>query len=287
MCAGAIVNARLDRVIFGAEDPKGGAFGGLFDLREYPLGCRTQVAGGVLADEAKGLLGSFFVSRREMQKTAAEKKVRLGRDFYLEHADRVAPALLGKILCKKDRETGEITRVRITETECYLGENDTACHASKGKTDRSRVLWDKGGTIYVYLCYGMHNMLNVVTGAKGEPEAVLIRGTEDLAEEKLPEEKLPEKKWADKQLVKEKLATEKLAQGEKSIGERHDGPGRVTKHLGIDRKLNGGDFVLSDELWIESDGTPAPEFDTTPRIGIDYATEEDRQRPWRYVIRRV
>ena len=62
------------------------------------------------------------------------------------------------------------------ETECYYGEEDTACHASKGKTERTKVLYEQGGTAYVYLCYGMHSLFNVVSGKKGHPEAVLIRG---------------------------------------------------------------------------------------------------------------
>lgn len=257
MCAGAIVNARLDRVVFGASDPRGGALGGLFDLREYPLGCKTLVKGGILKKECSDLLGAFFEAKRSSKRENEAKHLRLGRAFFSEHADRVAPELLGKILCRKNHETGDVMRVMITETECYLGENDTACHASKGKTDRTRILWDKGGTVYVYLCYGMHNMLNIVTGSKGEPEAVLIRGTEDIGE-----------------------------YGEDPKSVRHEGPGRVTKHLGIDRSLNGGDVVLSDEIWIETDGTPTPDFETTPRIGIDYASEEDRSRPWRYVMKK-
>ena len=239
MCAGAILAARLDRVVYGAPDPRGGALGGLFDLREFPLGGQTIVCGNFLAEECSSEIDAFFAARR----AAKGKSRRLGREFYTGHADRTAPALLGKILCRRDRESGEVRRARITETECYLGTDDTACHASKGMTDRNRVMWDKGGTVYVYLCYGMHNMLNVVTGGKGEPEAVLIRGVEG-----------------------------------------YPGPGRVTKFLGIDRKLNGSDLVLSDELWIEDDGGNPPAFDAAPRIGIDYAEESDRLRPWRFTV---
>ena len=105
-----------------------------------------------------------------------EKNRRLERSFYHMHADALAPALLGKILC---RQIGaDIIRMRITETECYMGESDTACHASRGRTERTKVLYEVGGTIYVYLCYGIHNMLNVVAGDAGFPEAVLIRGVD-------------------------------------------------------------------------------------------------------------
>lgn len=99
---------------------------------------------------------------------------RLGRNFLSQSATILAPELLGKLLCRKT-EKG-ILKYRIMETECYCGEEDTACHASKGKTERTRVLYEKGGTAYVYLCYGMHSLFNVVTGREGWPEAVLIRG---------------------------------------------------------------------------------------------------------------
>ena len=107
------------------------------------------------------------------------KNKKLDRSFYHMHADVLAPALLGKLLCRK--MDGKIARVRVTETECYMGENDTACHAAKGKTKRTSVLYEVGGTIYVYLCYGIHEMLNVVAGEEGYPEAVLIRGVDDIA----------------------------------------------------------------------------------------------------------
>ena len=72
-------------------------------------------------------------------------------------------------------------RFHITETEAYCGENDTACHARKGKTPRTSVMYEAGGIAYVYLCYGIHNMLNVVAAEKGEPEAVLIRSVEGIS----------------------------------------------------------------------------------------------------------
>lgn len=91
-------------------------------------------------------------------------------------ATKLAPYLLGKLLCRNI--DGKVIKYRITETECYYGEEDTACHAHKGKTERTKVLYEKGGTSYVYLCYGMHNLFNVVSGPKGHPEAVLLRGIE-------------------------------------------------------------------------------------------------------------
>lgn len=237
MCAGAVINARLDRVVFGAHDPKGGAFGGLFDLAAYPLGCRPLICGGVAEDECLKLMRDFFAARRNDR----GKPRRLLRETFSKRADELAPFLLGKLLCRRDRASGEVRRARITETECYLGVEDTACHAHRGKTERNAILWRRGGTVYVYLCYGMHSLLNFVSGAEGEPEAVLIRAVEGAA-----------------------------------------GPGKLTKMLGIDRALNGHDAVFSDEIWIEDDGTPVPEYTALPRVGIDYASPDDRMRPWRF-----
>lgn len=100
----------------------------------------------------------------------------LGADFWARPATELAPELLGKWLCVQLDDTKH--RYRITETECYFGEEDTACHAHKGKTPRTEVLYRAGGITYVYLCYGIHNLLNLVTGPAGHPEAVLIRGVE-------------------------------------------------------------------------------------------------------------
>ena len=92
----------------------------------------------------------------------------------------MAPSLIGKLLCRRicDDSGERIIKLRITETECYFGEDDTACHAHKGRTERTKVMYREGGVAYVYLCYGMHSMLNVVSGPEDFPEAVLIRGVE-------------------------------------------------------------------------------------------------------------
>ena len=91
-------------------------------------------------------------------------------------ATELAPLLIGKLLCRRTKSN--IMRLRILETECYFGEDDSACHAHRGKTPRNAPLYLKGGHSYVYLCYGIHNLFNVVSGAEGRPEAVLIRGVE-------------------------------------------------------------------------------------------------------------
>ena len=166
----------------------------------------------------------------------------LQKTYFARPATELAPMLLGKWLCCRT-ENG-IERRRIIETECYFGEEDTACHAHKGRTARTDTLYLAGGLTYVYLCYGIHSLLNIVTGEEGHPEAVLIRGVEGAL-----------------------------------------GPGRVTKALGITTAQNRIPLCPESGIWLEDDGTPPPEFATGPRVGIDYAEKEDRDRPWRYVVK--
>jgi DNA-3-methyladenine glycosylase len=103
--------------------------------------------------------------------------MKLDLNFYIQDALIIAPSLIGKLLVRK-LENGEIIRYRITETEAYRGEEDTACHAKIGKTERNKPLYNQGGSSYVYFCYGIHYLFNVVTGEKDNPQAVLIRGVE-------------------------------------------------------------------------------------------------------------
>lgn len=95
--------------------------------------------------------------------------MKLGYEFYHRPCLEVARNLVGKVLVCGDN------RLRISETEAYCGESDTACHAHKGRTKRTEVMYSKAGTIYIYLCYGIHWLLNIVTGEEDQPEAVLIR----------------------------------------------------------------------------------------------------------------
>lgn len=126
----------------------------------------------------RGRLSGIYgkLKSRGYRKTLEDGRMakRMGRRELCLPAEQLAPLLLGKLLCRRTAEG--ILKYRIMETECYCGEEDTACHASKGKTERTKVLYEKGGTAYIYLCYGMHSLFNVVSGKKGHPEAVLIRG---------------------------------------------------------------------------------------------------------------
>ncbi|WP_320110824.1 DNA-3-methyladenine glycosylase [Draconibacterium orientale] len=106
--------------------------------------------------------------------------VRLTNSFFQREVTEVAPDLLGKILVRRF-EDGTIHKFKITETEAYRGGEDKACHANKGLTPRTKVMFDEGGLVYVYLIYGMYWMLNFVTGEAGDSSAVLIRGVEGIS----------------------------------------------------------------------------------------------------------
>ena len=99
--------------------------------------------------------------------------MKLPYDFYHRPCLKVARDLVGKVLVCGNQ------KLRISETEAYVGESDTACHAHKGKTKRTEVMYMQAGTIYIYLCYGVHWLLNIVTGEEDQPEAVLIRACVD------------------------------------------------------------------------------------------------------------
>lgn len=100
---------------------------------------------------------------------------RLGKDFFIRDVLEVAPGLLSKILAVRSKE-GYVNRFLITETEAYRGAEDKACHACHGRTPRTDIMFHEGGRLYVYLIYGMHWMLNIVTGNADDPQAALIRG---------------------------------------------------------------------------------------------------------------
>ncbi|KJF44431.1 DNA-3-methyladenine glycosylase [Draconibacterium sediminis] len=105
---------------------------------------------------------------------------RIPNSFFLRDVTQVAPELLGKLLVRRF-DDGTIHKFKITETEAYRGGEDKACHANKGLTPRTKVMFDEGGLVYVYLIYGMYWMLNFVTGEVGDSSAVLIRGVEGIS----------------------------------------------------------------------------------------------------------
>lgn len=103
--------------------------------------------------------------------------IRLQREFYTDDVLIVAKKLIGKLLCRR-YEDGSVKKYRINETEAYKAPDDLACHAAKGRTERTEAFYMSGGHVYVYLCYGIHWLINIVTGKEDDPQAVLIRGIE-------------------------------------------------------------------------------------------------------------
>lgn len=104
---------------------------------------------------------------------------RVAAHFFFDDALKVAPEVLGMKIVRKF-DDGRVIRLHISEIEIYRGKEDLACHASKGKTDRTKIMFEKGGKVYVYLIYGMYWLLNITTGENESPQAILIRGTKEI-----------------------------------------------------------------------------------------------------------
>lgn len=175
----------------------------------------------------------------------------------------IARELLGKIIVT--RFDGELTTARIVETEAYAGVTDRASHSYSGRrTARTEVMYREAGTAYVYLCYGIHQLFNIVTDEIDIPHAILIRGAEPITGIPVMLRRTG-KKVADFTLTK--------------------GPGNVSKALGI-TLAHTGDPLLGDDFYVASDGfVPAAEdIIATPRIGVDYAGE-DALLPYRFIVR--
>jgi DNA-3-methyladenine glycosylase len=203
----------------------------------------------------------------------------MNKNFFSGDAKAIAKVLLGKHLIR--RVNGKTRSYMIVETEAYLGEEDKASHARSGKTKRNEPMFGPPGHWYVYFTYGMHYMLNLVTGKDCYPSAVLIRGiisAEDLTDQQNP--------YANvlKNISIRKTATRK-GKGKK-ISPNLIGPGRLTKALKIGKALNGKLAGKASGLWIEDRGVKIKPKDIlrTPRIGIGYA-EEWVPKPLRFILK--
>jgi DNA-3-methyladenine glycosylase len=171
---------------------------------------------------------------------------------------QVARRLLGKILCTKIN--GFITKGTIVEAEAYSGDNDKACHAHGQKmTPRNKVMFGPGGHAYIYLCYGIHHLFNVVTNKRGKADAVLIRALEPV----------------------EGIDTMRLRRGLDGLEPRlTSGPGVLTQAMGISTSFNEVNLD-GDTIWLEEGGEANIEIGATTRIGVGYAGE-DALKPWRF-----
>jgi DNA-3-methyladenine glycosylase len=187
------------------------------------------------------------------------------QDFFARPTLAVARALLGQRLVREIE--GQRLSGLIVETEAYVGPDDSASHASRGRTSRTEVMFGPPGQTYVYLVYGMHYMLNLVTEAEGFPAAVLIRALEPVE------------------------GIEMMRANRRSVNQANplnlmNGPAKLCQALNIDKRLNNWDVTLGQKMWLEP-GEPIPETEIAagPRIGIDYAQPKDRTAPWRFWVK--
>ncbi|MDR1840339.1 MAG: DNA-3-methyladenine glycosylase [Holophagales bacterium] len=185
------------------------------------------------------------------------RRTLIPQSFYLRPVEVVAPELLGKLLCRN----GVV--LRITEVEAYGGSEDSASHCRFGHTERNAPMWGMGGHCYVYLCYGIHQMLNIVAGFEGGGAAVLIRSCEVV--EGL--EKVLERRRA-----KPGMTTAILC----------NGPGKVAQALAIDKSFNNHPLFLPSGLELREGSRPAS-IERSGRIGIGYASESDKSALLRYI----
>lgn len=187
--------------------------------------------------------------------------MKLPRDFYLrDDVVAISNELLGKVLCT--RLNGNLTKAVITETEAYAGVTDKASHAYGNKrTKRTEPMFGRGGTAYVYLCYGIHHLFNVVTNMSDIPHAVLIRAGVSLAGTDIMLKRRNKEK-VDKTLL--------------------GGPGSLAKALGITTDHTGLS-LLGKQIWIEDQGVEVADDAVLvgPRVGVDYAAD-DAALPYRF-----
>jgi len=185
--------------------------------------------------------------------------LKLLRDFYSRPALDVASDLLGKVLVR--RLNGRNLAGLVVETEAYVGPHDLACHASKGRTGRTEIMFGPAGFAYVYMIYGFHFCLNAVTDYDGYASAVLLRAIEPL----------------------ENVAVMSRLRGNPPKSTNiASGPGKLCKALSIDKQLNGEDME-GKILWVEDRQIKPEGISTSPRVGVDYAGEF-KDKLWRFYI---
>lgn len=187
--------------------------------------------------------------------------MKIGKEFYLrDDVVKISRELLGKVLCTNI--DGSYTSGIITETEAYMGAIDKASHAyNNRRTNRTEVIFNEGGVAYVYLCYGIHHLFNIVTHKKDVPHAILVRAIKPLEGVEIMMQRRNAKKLTDKMTI---------------------GPGTVSQALGIVTKHTGVDLT-GDLIWLEDRRIKVKPKDIIvgPRVGVDYAGE-DALLPYRF-----
>jgi DNA-3-methyladenine glycosylase len=192
---------------------------------------------------------------------------RLPRSFYNRPTLEVARDLLGKVLVHDRR--GVRTSGVIVEVEAYIGETDPACHAAPGPTRRNAPMYGDPGYAYVYLNYGIHSLMNVVTEPAGSPAAVLIRALDPLEGVDVMRRRRGRAMKGRRSVTTASMPNHALCQG----------PGNLAMAMGITRAENHVD-LLGHRLRIEDRGVTIPAIDWSPRIGIRVGTD----RPWRAFV---
>jgi len=184
----------------------------------------------------------------------------LPRTFYARSAVALAPDLLGKLLMRE--LNGELLIGRIVEVEAYLGAEDAASHAFRGPTPRNRSMFGPPCRAYVYLIYGVHHCLNIVTGPDRSGQAVLLRAIQPLAG----------------------IAPMRMMRGGAPDRDLTNGPGKLCQALGVDKQLDGHDLCLGKKLWLEDAPRPAEAICAGPRVGVR-GDDAALSRPWRYFLK--
>lgn len=195
--------------------------------------------------------------------TKINYKKKLPREFYSGNAVNIAQKLLGKIFVKTEDEI--ILAGRIVETEAYKGNVDESAHSFRGITNRNKVMFEQGGLLYVYFTYGVHFCSNIVTGKKGEGDAVLLRGIEPLSGIDIMAKRRFGKNHTD----------------EKELLNLTNGPGKICQAFGLNREHNGSDLTSTDIFLLDQPDISKQQIVTTTRIGIKKSVD----LPWRFYIK--
>jgi DNA-3-methyladenine glycosylase len=216
-----------------------------FVLLNHPVSSKLPFILETPAIKSEGLPGDIKNLSR-LNKLVGQK---LNKSFFQKPTLKVAKQLLGKYLIIKDKKAIKIGK--IVETEAYVGLEDKASHASRGKTPRTKTMFGPAGRLYVYLIYGMYHCLNIVTEKRGYPAAVLIRAIEPVF----------------------------------GIEGKSDGPGKLCRELRLTREHTGLDVTKSKKIFIKDIGIKPKKIISTPRIGVDYAGKWAKKK-WRFLIKR-
>ncbi len=187
---------------------------------------------------------------------------KLNRDFYLRgDVVTIARELIGKYVFT--HFGGQLTGGRIVETEAYNGRTDRASHAFEKRTQRTEIMYKEGGVAYIYLCYGIHHMLNIVTNEEGLADAILIRAVEPT----VGVDTMMERRGGD------------------SGYRLTAGPGSVGRALGVHKSLTGTSLVHGDDIWLAENESVHEQLviEVDRRVGVDYAGQ-DALLPWRFFM---